>query len=130
MFQIYYTVRSREMSRKRRCRIATAPFEFEVESLMFDVDGFEFKAIASNIIHQTSNMKEKGTSHDGRNLRALVAEPLPCLLFKDVLGQAHGFISEDAFVHGLQVFGDVRYEFHLIEDVLLQIYARCDFRED
>nr|DAW26942.1 MAG TPA: hypothetical protein [Caudoviricetes sp.] len=37
---------------------------------MFDVDGFKFKAIASNIIHQTSNIKEKGTSHDGRNLRA------------------------------------------------------------
>ncbi|MCI5657261.1 MAG: hypothetical protein MR307_01320, partial [Megasphaera elsdenii] len=47
-------------------------FEFEVESLMFDVDGFKFKAIASNIIHQTSNIKEKGTSHDGRNLRATV----------------------------------------------------------
>jgi hypothetical protein len=44
--------------------------EFEVESLMFDVDGFKFKAIASNIIHQTSNIKEKGASHDGRNLRA------------------------------------------------------------
>jgi hypothetical protein len=28
-------------------------FEFEVESLMFDVDGFKFKDIASNIIHQT-----------------------------------------------------------------------------
>jgi len=28
-------------------------FEFEVESLMFDVDVFLFKAIASNIIHQT-----------------------------------------------------------------------------
>jgi len=37
---------------------------------MFDVDGFKFKAIASNIIHQTSNIKEKGTSHDGKNLRA------------------------------------------------------------
>jgi len=32
--------------------------EFEVESLMFDVDGFKFKAIASNIIHQT--LKRKG----------------------------------------------------------------------
>ncbi|WP_157868797.1 hypothetical protein [Megasphaera elsdenii] len=38
--------------------------------MMFDVDGFKFKAIASNIIHQTSNIKEKGTSHDGKNLRA------------------------------------------------------------
>ncbi|MCF0152736.1 MAG: hypothetical protein HUJ82_05420 [Megasphaera sp.] len=47
-------------------------FKFEVESLMFDVDGFKFKAIASNIIHQTSNIKEKGTSHDGRNLHATV----------------------------------------------------------
>ena len=47
--------------------------EFEVESLMFDVDVFKFKAIASNIIHQTSNIKEKGASHDGRNLHATVS---------------------------------------------------------
>ncbi len=47
-------------------------FSFEVESLMFDVDDFKFKAIASNIIHQTSNIKEKGASHDGRSLRATV----------------------------------------------------------
>ena len=52
------------------------------------------------------------------------------LLFKDVLRQAHGFIAEDSFVHGLQVFGNVRHEFHLVEDILLQIHARCDFRED
>ena len=47
-------------------------FLFEVESLMFDVDDFKFKAIASNIIHQTSNIKEQGVSHDGRSLRATV----------------------------------------------------------
>ena len=38
-------------------------FEFEVESLIFDVDAFKFK---------TSNIKEKGPSHDGRSLRATV----------------------------------------------------------
>ena len=37
---------------------------------MFDVDGFKFKAVTSNLIHQTSNIKEKGTLHDNRSLRA------------------------------------------------------------
>ena len=41
----------------------TAPFL----SLIFDKDGFKFKAITSNIIHQTSNIKENGALHDGRN---------------------------------------------------------------
>jgi len=39
--------------------------KFEVESLMWMEQNL--KAIASNIIHQTSNIKEKETSHDGRN---------------------------------------------------------------
>lgn len=70
-------------------------------------------------------------SERGAHVRPLQCHyPLTRLLFKDVLGQAHGFIAEEAFVHGLQIFGDVRYEFHLVEDVLLQIHARCDFRED
>jgi hypothetical protein len=37
---------------------------------MSDVDGFKFKAIASNIIHQTTNIKEKGVLHDGKSLYA------------------------------------------------------------
>ncbi|MCI6192189.1 MAG: hypothetical protein MR644_04145 [Megasphaera elsdenii] len=39
--------------------------KLEVESLMWMEQNL--KAIASNIIHQTSNIKEKETSHDGRN---------------------------------------------------------------
>ena len=48
----------------------TALFKFEVESLMSDVDVFKFKAITSNIIHQTSNIKEKRALHDGKKLHA------------------------------------------------------------
>ena len=44
--------------------------EFEVESLMFDVDGKNLKPITSNIIHQTSNIKERGTSHDDISFHA------------------------------------------------------------
>jgi hypothetical protein len=33
----------------------TAPFEFEVESLMFDVDGAKFKS--HRFKHHTSNLK-------------------------------------------------------------------------
>ena len=48
--------------RGNRFRITTSPrvtlfFEFDVESLMFDVDGQNLKPI-------TSNIKERGTSHD------------------------------------------------------------------
>ncbi|MEE0403552.1 MAG: hypothetical protein UDO91_04155 [Megasphaera elsdenii] len=39
--------------------------KFEVESLMWMEQNL--KAIASNIIHQTSTIKEKETSYDGRN---------------------------------------------------------------
>jgi hypothetical protein len=37
---------------------------------MSDVDVFKFKAITSNIIHQTSNIKEKRALHDGKKLHA------------------------------------------------------------
>ncbi|MCI7600388.1 MAG: hypothetical protein MSS75_05010 [Megasphaera sp.] len=58
------------LQKKEAVALRQPLFSFEVESLMFDVDVFKFKAIASNVIHQTSNIKEKGTLHDGRNLRA------------------------------------------------------------
>ena len=35
-----------------------ALFKFEVKSLMFDVDGLKLKAIASNVIHQTSHIQK------------------------------------------------------------------------
>ncbi|WP_296911418.1 hypothetical protein, partial [uncultured Megasphaera sp.] len=37
---------------------ATAPFQFDVKCLMFDVDGAKLKKIASNVKHQTSNFKK------------------------------------------------------------------------
>ena len=123
MFQIYYTVRRREMSRKRTA-LRTVPFS---------VGAPRGRPLQDDVISISHSVywEKHPNSERGAHVRPLQCHyPLTRLLFKDVLGQAHGFIAEEAFIHGLQIFGDVRYEFHLVEDVLLQIHARCDFRED
>ena len=43
--------------------------------------------------------------------------------------KTHDLITEDPSVHFLQILGDRRPEFHLRQDILLQVYARSDLRQ-